>query len=217
MESLILRNNSKLESKHLSTDFSIWSTIEPDDLWVYDKLIVAKKSGHICGLRGMDVPNPGFYMVRPVINFYGMGIGAKKIYIEKSTKSIEDGYFWCEYFEGEHLSIDYRGVTPILAVVGKKDEVNPYQKFIHWEKVPHQIPLPQMLNDICLRYETINCEFIGGKLIEIHLRENADFSYSNTEMIPVWMGESISPPEGFRYIEDDTDGSADERIGIWVN
>jgi len=200
----------------LQTDFSVWPTIEPDHLWIFDKLIVARKAGHICGPRGMDVPKPGFYMVRPVVNFYGMGIGAKKIFIEKSTESIENGYFWCEYFEGEHLSIDYRGVNPVLSVAGKKDIENPYQKFIHWQKVGHHIALPQMLVRICLLYEVINCEFIGGKLIEIHLRGNADFSHDNTEMIPVWRGESTSHPDGFRYIEDSPEDSDDERIGILV-
>jgi hypothetical protein len=164
----------------------------------------------------MDVPRPGFYMVRPVINFYGMGIGAKKIFIEKSTEFIDDGHFWCEYFEGEHLSVDYRGSNPVLSVSGKKDSDNPYQKFVYWEKVQHSIPLPQMLVKMCLLYETVNCEFIGGKLIEIHLRGNPDFSHDNTEMIPVWRGESTSPPDGFRYIEDSPEDSDDERIGILV-
>lgn len=212
----ILRNDSKLESKHLPTDFSIWPNIEPDHLWVFDKLIVAKKAGHACGPRGMDVPNPGFYMVRPVINFYGMGIGAKKIFIEKSTEFIDDGHFWCEYFEGEHLSVDYRGSNPVLSVSGKKDGHNPYQKFVYWEKVEHSIPLPQMLVKMCLLYETINCEFINGKLIEIHLRANPDFSYGNTSMIPVWKGQSTTPPDGYTYIQDGPEDSDDERIGIFV-
>jgi len=206
----------RIAKSKLQTDFSVWPTIEPDHLWIFDKLIVARKAGHICGPRGMDVPNPGFYMVRPVVNFYGMGIGAKKKFIEKSTDSIENGYFWCEYFDGEHLSIDYRGVNPVLSAAGKKDIENPYQKFVHWQKVGHHIPLPQMLVRICLLYEVINCEFIGGKLIEIHLRGNTDFSHDNTEMIPVWRGESTSPPDGFRYIEDSPEDSDDERIGILI-
>lgn len=205
-----------MESKHLPTDFSIWPNIEPDHLWVFDKLIVAKKAGHACGPRGMDVPNPGFYMVRPVINFYGMGIGAKKIFIEKSTEFIDDGHFWCEYFEGEHLSVDYRGSNPVLSVSGKKDGHNPYQKFVYWEKVEHSIPLPQMLVKMCLLYETINCEFINGKLIEIHLRANPDFSYGNTSMIPVWKGQNTTPPDGYTYIQDGPEDSDDERIGIFV-
>lgn len=190
--------------------------VEPEHLWVFDKLIVARKAGHICGPRGMDVPKPDFYMVRPVINFYGMGIGAKKIFIKKSTQFIENGYFWCEYFEGEHLSIDYVGVNPVLSVAGKKDPENPYQKFVHWEKVSYHIPLPQMLIKMCLLYKTINCEFINGKLIEIHLRANPDFSHGNTEMIPVWKGQSTTPPDGFRYLEDALEDSADERIGIFI-
>lgn len=210
------KSDLNLNSKNLSNDFLIFPIIEPDHLWVFDKLIVAKKAGHICGPRGMDVPRPDFYMVRPVINFYGMGAGAEKVFIEKSTKFIKNGYFWCEYFEGEHLSVDYRGVNPILSVSGKKDVNDPYRKFTYWEKVEHSVPLPQMLTKICLLYKTINCEFIGGKLIEIHLRANPDFSYGNTAMIPVWKGQNTTPPDGFKYLEDNPEGSDDERIGIWI-
>ena len=199
---------------NLNTDYEAWLRAELDDLWVFDKLIVARKAGHICGPRGMRVPKPGMYMVRPVTNLSGMGEGARKIYIEGSTDHLHPGEFWSEFFDGEHLSIDYRGVDTVLSVRGIKDKVFPYQRFTHWQKVEYSVPLPQMLVRMCLRYKYINCEFIGGKLIEIHLRGNPDFFYGNTQAIPVWPGESLEPPEGFRFIPDVDE---DERIGIFVN
>ena len=46
----------------------------------------------------------------------------------------------------------------------------------------------------------INCEFIGDKLIEVHLRANEDMGEYD-EIIPVWKGEEINVPNGFTYIE----------------
>jgi hypothetical protein len=201
---------------NLHNDYESWLYAEHKDIWVFDKLIVARKAGHLCGPRGMKVPKPGIYMVRPVINFHGMGVGARTMYLEDKTDHLNPGEFWCEYFDGEHVSVDYRGTNPIISVVGTKDSNNPHQRFIHWKKVDHFVPLPQMLVWMCLRYKTINCEFIGGKLIEVHLRGNPDFSYGNTEMIPVWKGNTTTPPSGFRFIADD-DSTNDERIGIFVN
>jgi hypothetical protein len=47
----------------------------------------------------------------------------------------------------------------------------------------------------------INCEFIGGKLIEAHFRSNPDFTYNNSEFIPVWPNQSTIPPQGYKYIK----------------
>ena len=41
----------------------------------------------------------------------------------------------------------------------------------------------------------INCEYIGDKLIEVHLRHNEDFNDNITEFIPVWKGQDTTPPE----------------------
>lgn len=196
------------------SDAEAWGIVDADHLWIFDKLIVAKKAGHKCGPRGVDVPLPGKYIIRPIWNIEGMGVGAYCEYLDSSTLSIPDGFFWCEFFEGEHLSVDYCGFEPVLSVRGTKDTDKPLQRFTHWEKVNHFIPLPQMLVNICLLYKSINCEFIGGKLIEIHVRSNPDFRYSNTIMIPVWPNQPVEPPAGFRFIQDIDEP---ERIGIFVN
>lgn len=201
---------------NIVTDFDAWAYADHRDLWVFDKLIVARKAGHICGPRGMRVPRPGVYVVRPTMNLHGMGVGARKVYLTGSTDELNPGEFWCETFEGEHLSIDYRGANPVLQVRGIYDHTRPLQRFTHWQKVDTVIPLPQMLIWMCLRYKNINCEFIGGKLIEVHLRANPDFVYGNSQMIPVWKGQSTTPPPGFKFIGD-AESSNTERIGIFVN
>ena len=199
---------------NISTDYDAWAYAEHDDLWVFDKLIVARKAGHICGPRGMRVPKPGMYMIRPVTNFRGMGLAARRMYIEDTTDHMHPGEFWCEYFTGDHLSVDYRGFEPVLSVKGEKHPQMPYQRFVSWEKVDETVPLPQMLVRMCLRYKFVNCEFIGGKLIEIHLRGNPDFRHGNSKAIAVWPGDSVQPPEGFRFIRDTDE---DDRIGLFVN
>jgi len=172
-------------------------------------------SGHICGPRGIPVPKPGEYFVKPVMNIEGMGEKARKIYIEETTTELlHPGEFWCEVFEGEHLSIDYSGYDPILSVVGEKDKNRPYQRFTRWEKTEKTYPLPSFIGYIPLRYKTINCEFIGGKLIEIHLRGNPDFMHGNSLVIPLWKDESDPKPEGYRFISDE--GTELERLGIYV-
>jgi len=58
-----------------------------------------------------------------------------------------------------------------------------------------------MLTKLKGSYEHVNCEFIGGRLIEMHLRSNTDMGDYN-EIIPVWKNESITPPENYIYVED---------------
>ena len=81
---------------------------------IFDKLIVAKKAGHLCGPRGIPVPKPGEYFVKPVINIEGMGEKARVEYLEQDTCHLHPGEFWCEIFTGEHISIDYEKYKPIL-------------------------------------------------------------------------------------------------------
>ena len=126
-----------------SLEAKAWLNCNPKHLWIFDKLIVSRLSGHICGPRGIPVPEPGEYFVKPVTNIEGMGEKARKIYIEeKTTELLHPGEFWCEVFEGEHLSIDYRGYQPILKTVGTKHLERPYQRFTKWEKTDKWHPPP---------------------------------------------------------------------------
>ncbi len=59
-----------------------WLSTDPDHLWVMDKLILARKLSYVCGPVGQDVPTPGYYIVRPCVNMLGLGLEAKKYWIE---------------------------------------------------------------------------------------------------------------------------------------
>lgn len=199
----------------LSPDAIAWGNCPSEDLWVFDKLIVAKRAGHVCGPTGVAVPKPGNYFVKPVMNIEGMGVKARVEYLEHSTKHLHPGEFWCEIFTGEHISVDYELGEPVLSVVGKKHSQHPYSRFTHWEKTNKTHLLPNFLNHLVSKYKTINCEFIDGNLIEVHLRGNPDFVHGNTSMIPVWFDEPDPMPEGYTFISDN--GAEAERVGIWVN
>ena len=154
----------------MSIEANAWKNCNDEDLWIFDKLIVARRSGHLCGPSGLEVPYAGQYFVKPVTNIEGMSKNARIEYIEKTTDHLHPGEFWCEIFTGDHISIDYNGYNPVLSVIGTKHEKYPHTRFTHWKKTEQVYKLPSFIGLMPLRYKTINCEFIGGKLIEIHLR-----------------------------------------------
>lgn len=178
----------------------VWQNIHPDDIWVLDKLILSRKLYYNCGPVGLDVTKSGYYIVRPCVNMIGLGLGAQQVWLDRSTDHLPVGHFWCEWFDGRHLSVDYHWGKQSLAVEGHKNK-NTFTRWDHWVKVADRIRLPKILQPFAKKYEWINCEYIGGKLIEVHLRGNPDFDRNITHFIPVWSGEDTVPPEGYTYRE----------------
>ena len=201
------------EVAHLDPEDKYWTeNPDPDTMWVTDKLILASKMGHKCGPAGIDVPESGHYCVRPVVNAYGLGIGAKKMYIEQTTTHIPPGFFWCEWFEGRHLSVDYQKGKQSLCVEGFKKE-DTFTKWDKWQRTIDDVPMPEQIREAVGDYDVVNCEYIGGNLIEVHLRHNPDFENGEMEFIPVWEGEDTTAPLGYKYREyPDVHG----RIGAFV-
>jgi hypothetical protein len=196
----------------VSAEDLVWTTADPDDLWVLDKLILSRKLYYNCGPVGLDVPKTGYYIVRPCVNMLGLGLGAQKAWLEKDTTHLPVGHFWCEWFEGRHLSIDYHKGKQVLAVEGHKPD-DTFTKWDHWVRVADKIKLPSILKPFVGKYDRINCEYIGGKLIEVHFRQNEDFDNDVIHFIPVWEGESTVPPDGYTYRDyPDVHG----RIGAFI-
>jgi hypothetical protein len=181
-----------------SAEDLVWKTADPNDLWVMDKLILSRKLGYNCGPVGLDVPTPGYYIVRPCVNMLGLGLGAQKVWLDCETMHLPLGYFWCEWFEGRHLSVDYHRGLQTLCVEGIKPE-NTFSKWSEWRRTKDYVNRPSLIMPFLQRYEWVNCEFIGGKLIEVHFRHNEDFEGGIDHFIPVWEGESTVPPEGYTY------------------
>jgi hypothetical protein len=197
-----------------SDEYEVWRYVDPEDLWVFDKLILARRLGYTCGPTGIPVPNPGVYIVRPCVNAMGLGLGTKRVFIDNNTEHLPVGHFWIEEFDGPHLSVDYHWGEQVLCVQGFK----PHEEFIRWaawSKVDFSKELPDIIKPFAKKYEWINCEFIGNKVLEIHFRRNPDFDYNNSIFIPVWNEEMKDNPRynTMQFIEcPDVNG----RIGAFV-
>lgn len=179
-----------------------WLETDPDDLWIFDKLILSRQLDYVCGPAGMPVPEPDFYVIRPITNMHGMGVKARVEFISDYTHHLHPGEFWCERFEGDHISVDYLSGEPILTVLGERNEDEPFYKWKKWTKIDHCIEFPAILSTLKGTYAKINCEFIGGNLIEVHFRHNPDFRFGNTEAIPVWDYVDMHDHDGYTFVED---------------
>lgn len=200
---------------HIDTHEDVaWLKTDPQDLWIFDKLILSRRLGYVCGPAGVDVPHDGFYIVRPAVNCVGLGLGAYEqwLTVDGWTDHLQPGTFWCEMFEGDHISVDYEWGQQILAVQGFKPG-NTFTRWDRWVKIKQRMPIPKLLQPLTRKYRWMNCEYIGGKLIEVHLRRNPDFDYDNEEFLPVWQGQDTTPPDGYRYVECP---EQHKRIGAWV-
>ena len=182
----------------------VWQNTNPNHLWALDKLIISRKLKYICGPTGIEVPKPGYYIVRPCVNAMGLGLGDQKMFIENNTDHLPLGYFWCEWFEGRHLSIDYHKGKVSLVVEGFKSE-DTFTKWSKWEEIDdyeammYSIEFPEILKEF-KDFEWVNCEFIGNKLIEVHFRKNEDFQWENTVFIPVFDENQKPPSDEYRYV-----------------
>jgi hypothetical protein len=128
----------------------------------------------------------------------GLGLGAQKAWIEKDTCNLPIGHFWCEWFDGLHNSVDYYEGTQLLCVRGDKP-AGTFIKWSEWTRSNGRFVFPTILQELIKYYPWTNCEFIGDKLIEVHLRRNEDFDGNINHFIPVWKGESTDPPAGYTY------------------
>ena len=191
-------------------DTDKWNTCHPCDRWIYDKLLLSSKLGYKCGPVGVPVPRPGIYVVRPIMNLLGMGIGADEVFLDKETEHLKPGHFWCEKFTGRHLSIDYINRQMVQSVEGFRTPTNPMWKWNKWKRVESCIPFPTVLRGLHDTTE-INCEFIDGRLIEVHQRLNQDMDGYDI-VIPVWEGEDKDlEKQGYTYYNDPDY----RRIGFW--
>ena len=179
-----------------------WNSIHSEDLWVYNKLFLNQRLGHLCGPTGVPVPHSGHYIVRPSINLLGMGRFSRIEWIDRDTEHFHPAEFWCEIFKGRHLSVDFHYKKSELVVLGERDNGEDLYRWKKWTKINLEVKFPEILNSLKGDYEWINCEFIGNKLIEVHFRRNPDFRYGNTVAIPVWKGDRPQKVEDFTFVQD---------------
>ena len=206
-------------------DVQSWHKYPQYRIWL-NKLYLAERMRYVCGPAGIPPPIEAEYVIRPIMNLAGMGVGARVVtmgpndYITK----LSAGYFWCEYFQGRHLSVDYIREGGMFKQINAYEGVNE-KDFLHrfhsWTSVDDKIELPGMFLD--MEIDRLNLEMIvtaDGKhrVFEIHLRNGFDHMMEYKEILPVFKGEPMRK-EGYRFIEGPADGYGEllyPRVGYLV-
>ena len=195
-------------------DCDVYETCDPEWLWIYDKLIVARRQNVRAAPAGIPVPVAGEYIVRPITNIRMMGVGAKRIWLDPhNEQDVPHGYFWSEVLTGPQVSVDYHWGQQQLTVQGFRNDPYRLDRFSHWCKVNIDLPLPSMLQGLQHTQEWINVEYIGHRVIEVHLRYNDDFANHDSDIIiPVWKDQDIPQPQGWSWYAS----AAGDRLGFWI-
>jgi hypothetical protein len=194
----------------------------------FNKLYIAELFQYDCGPAGVAPTKDGTYVVRPIYNLSGMGIGAHVKQIKAGdVTSVPAGYFWCEYFIGKHYSATYDFChdtnpywKPISCWEGFNTPIN-LTKFVEWKTSTFIPKVPRQLNALS-NVGRINIEFIDDKVIEVHLRESPDPDANH--LVPIWKSTHQSTIlhyqlHGFEFISsyDDADGQLDDpRLGFMI-
>lgn len=160
-----------------------------------------------------------------------MGAGAS---VQKLAKgdytAVPPGYFWCEYFKGQHYSVNYEWKSdtikggnwePLDCWEGTNMPIN-VSKFIEWKRSNYKPKLTHHFKSLGDKVTHLNVEFIDDNPIEVHLRLSPDPDYDH--IIPVWSSDIGKKKEhmelhGFDFIEayDNANGYIDDpRIGFLV-
>jgi hypothetical protein len=209
-------------------DAVVYDTYPHHRKW-YNKLWLSEKLGYRCGPAGVNVLFDEEYIVRPIMNLEGMGVGAKTIKMDPHEWiTIPSGHFWCEKFEGRHFSYDFEweeeweGPLRTPRYVKGWRQLNCWEgirelgeeelwRWSKWVKINRFIELPEWFDEL-KDVGNINVECIDDNIIEVHLRSNPDPIEKHKELI-VWWKDSKYPKKtyfkhGYEYIEafDDAGG-----------
>lgn len=196
----------------IDDDTQAWEAY-PNYRWVFNKLELAMRLGYQCGPACVPIKIKGHYIVRPIYNLFGQGIGAEKLDLDPELhtedmilhKFIPPGYFWCEYLLGNHYSIDYKRENgqwvPFSAMVGTHETEDNLVRFEVWKKV--ELPnfqLPNFIQEIDVEY--LNIESKGSNPFEIHLRTGNDQIWNlpmGSKLYPSWQESDQELRKGLKF------------------
>jgi hypothetical protein len=211
---------------NITYDSDAWIAY-PEHRWVFNKLALALRLNYCAGPAGVAIPHEGNYIVRPTYNLSGMGVGARRMYLDaEDNHSVRPGEFWCEFFEGPHITVDYEWhdglLMPVFAAQGECGGVELF-RFTRWHRISSpQLPVPDWIKEF-ENVPRINIEFIDGHIIEIHLRPGIDFPDGASEIVPIWADSTEEERQqmfelGYelQHNPDDADGHLPvERVGFF--
>lgn len=194
-------------------DMQAWEAY-PEYRWIFNKLELAMRLDYKCGPACVPIKEKGDYIVRPIYNLRGCGIGSKKLSLDPEIhtkdmilhKFIPPGYFWCEYLMGNHFSIDYKRENgqwiPFSAMIGIHETEDNLVKFEVWEKV--EIPnfnLPDFIQNINVEY--LNIESKDGKIFEVHLRAGNKEIWKlpiRSKLYPSWSEHDKNSEKSLKFL-----------------
>ena len=217
----------------VKTDEEAWYQYPHHRKW-FNKLYIAEKFGYNCGPCGTAPKKDDTYVVRPIYNLSGMGIGAQVKKIKANDISATPiGSFWCEYLRGKHLSANYVWKWDRDQIDGRWVGVSCWEgvnmpinltKFMEWKRSDYIPKVPEELS-VLRDVKEINVEYKGDQVIEVHLRHSPNPNYD--QLIPVWKSDRTLTHQidhfvndlGYTFIEEyyDADGFLeDPRLGFLV-
>lgn len=155
-------------------DVNAWE-LYPDHRWIYNKLLLCEYQGIPCApmpIKPINYP----VVIKPIVNLYGMGLDAVKVNnLEEFEGHWLSTKFWSQYFRGEHLSWDIVMLSGEIKfhTCFKGHKGDSFGTFKLWESV--HMDLPDVIKGLILdKFKDysgcLNCETIGDKIIECHLR-----------------------------------------------
>ena len=150
-------------------DTEIYHKLPIEDRWIMNKLALAERLGYSCGPTG-TLPPESTVCVRPIMNMYGGGEGGfYKVDGSLGIKNIP-GYFWCEWFDGPHIWVQYINDKPVT--YSKNFVVNNIMSCKKVETVTAIVEKLAPLLPECLRgiSRYMMTESIGDKVIEVSAR-----------------------------------------------
>jgi hypothetical protein len=161
----------------IPTDDEHAYALYPEHRWLYNKILVCDSQGIAAAPHGVLPPSFPVFS-KPIYNMQGMGIGGRIVSNAADLEhSLQAGYMWMTFLDGEHLSSD----VVVLGgeaqwwrhAIGRALEGG---VFDYWTVLAEERP---GIEEYCGRWlrrhlrgysGAVNIETIGGRIIEVHLR-----------------------------------------------
>lgn len=158
----------------------------------FNKLDLSLKLEYVAGPSGTPVPHDGEYIIRPIYNLSGLSANTQIVTLKEGETINDPSLFWCEKFDGDHLTIDYsthrNEIYPQRCFHGHKNDQNIH--YSSWTRVDvkelPQLEIPPFIVKDLHSLFKFNIEWVGDKIIEIHLHHNEWFPQDAEEIIPIW-------------------------------
>lgn len=151
-------------------DREVYAQVPQEDRWILNKLHLAEALGYNCGPCGVSAP-AGRYCLRPMNSVRGMGYGGFfDITIDNVTTflPIIPGYFWCEWFDGEHRLTHFVDDVPVHSsasrVTAGRMATRGNTKF---GDLTHAVTLPAFLGT---KSKYLIVESLDDKIIDVAFR-----------------------------------------------